>query len=96
MKVIFKKKARQAILSAVLYIEEQGFPINADSFYIRLLDFGESLSFYPDKYPLCRFPILAERMLRCAVFEKIYIFVYKVIAGELVIYDVIHARRMNF
>ena len=60
-----------------------------------MLEFGDSLSFFPDKYPLCRFAKLAKRHLRCAVFENTYLFVYKVEKSRLVIYNVIHGRALK-
>ena len=60
-----------------------------------LYDLANSLNKFPDKYPICRHAIYKKYRLHCATFENIYVFVYKVIGKELVIYNVIHARRMK-
>ncbi|MBM2817164.1 MAG: hypothetical protein HW421_3926 [Ignavibacteria bacterium] len=95
MIVKYRKKARIAILNATLYIEEQGYPINADKFYERILEFGDSLTTFPEKYGLCHSNQFAARNLRCAVFEKNYIFIYKILKHEIVIVNIIHAKRLK-
>jgi len=95
MIVFYQEKARKAIVKASLSIEEQGFPIAADNFHLRLLEFGDSLTIFPEKYPICHISRFAKRSLRCAVFEHNHIFIYKVIAGELIIFNIIHAKRLK-
>ncbi|MBM2814932.1 MAG: hypothetical protein HW421_1694 [Ignavibacteria bacterium] len=72
----------------------QGFPISADKFNERLIAFGESHTVFSEKYPICRFPKLAFKEFRRAVFEKNYIFVYKEIKNEIIVFDVIHVKRL--
>jgi plasmid stabilization system protein ParE len=94
-KVIFRDRAKQAVLNIVLYIELKGYPETAEKFAVRLVQFGYSLANFPDKYPICKKLILAKRNLHCAVFDKNYIFIYKVINKRLVIYNVINVRTYN-
>ena len=70
-----------------------GFPCStAERFANELYDFGNSLALFTDKYKLCLYPQLAKRKMRCAVFHKNYIFVYKVVNDSLIIYNVIHVK----
>ena len=93
--VIYRDKAKQAILDIVLYIKREGYPDNAEKFLLRLMGFGYSLALFPNKYPLCKKLNLAKRNLHCAVFDKNYIFIYKVINKGLVVYNVINASTYN-
>jgi len=91
-KVVFRQRAITKIRNVAIYIESKGFPNAAINFTIQLFDFGASLADFPDKYPVCRKRVLALRNLRCAIFKKDYIFIYKLINDELIIYNVVHAR----
>jgi len=90
--VIYKPKAKEAIFDIFLYIQRKGYPQNAKKFAESLYDFGNSLADFPDAYPVCKQKQLAIKQMRCAVFHKNYIFVYKVIKNILVIYNIIHCK----
>jgi plasmid stabilization system protein ParE len=94
-KIIYRDKARKAILDIALYIELKGYPENAEKFLVRLVEFAYSLANFPNKYPVCKKLTLAKRNLHCAVFDKNYIFIYKLVTGKLVVYNVINARVYN-
>ena len=64
-KVIFKKKAINSINNISAYISGKGYPETADRFADKLYDFGYSLNFFPEKYPICRQKQLAKRKMRC-------------------------------
>ncbi len=94
-KVVFRPKTIRKIRDIAIYIESKGFPGTAESFVQELFDFGESLAVFPEKYPLCRKPAWAKRNLRCAVFKKNYIFIYKLIDDELVNFNVVHVLTIS-
>ena len=85
--VIFKQ--------TVLYISGKGYQSTAKKFADRLFDFGDSLAAFPKKYPLCRHRQYFKRMYRCAVFEKSYIFIYKIEKNRIVIYNITHVKRLG-
>ncbi len=89
-KVVFRPKTISKIRDIAIYIEGKGYPITAEKFIQHLFDFGESLGDFPDKYPVCRKKAWAKRNLRCAVFRKNYVFIYKLFNDELVILNVVH------
>jgi len=91
LKVVFRRKTIGRIKGIAIYIEERGYPITAENFIQQLFDFGESLALFPNKYPVCRKKAWAKRNLRCAVFNKDYIFIYKLNNNELVIFNIVHA-----
>ena len=106
MKVILRKKAQNSIAAITEYIDKQGYPDTAYKFSVRLEKFSETLAVFPDKYSICRHPQFAKHNYHCAVFEDNYIFVYKVVRqqprkirisplAQLVIYNVIHGRRLK-
>ncbi len=92
LKVVFRRKTIGKIKDIAIYIEERGYPITAENFIQQLFDFGESLALFPNKYPICRKKAWAKRNLRCAIFNKSYIFIYKLNNNELIIYNIIHSR----
>jgi plasmid stabilization system protein ParE len=93
--VIFLPKAKRVIRAVAFRILEQGYPDRATKYSERMVQFGLSLAILPYKYPLCRFPILMDNGLRCAVFEKTYIFVFRMDAERLIIYNVVHVKRLG-
>lgn len=94
-KIEWRKEAAQSIASIADYISEKGFSETSKQYAGRLYAFGESLLVFPGKYPICRFQKLAMRNLRCAVFEHNYIFIYKIVKHILIIYNVIHGKRLK-
>lgn len=94
-KVIYKETAAISIYKFGIYIHQNGYPITADEFINKLYDFGNSLFHFPKKYPLCRKISWAKRDLRCATFHKNYIFVYQILEGKIIIYNVIHAHSIT-
>jgi len=93
--VIFREKAKHSIKEIALHIEESGYPETAEKFSQRLVEFGHSLAIFPNKYTVCRFLRFARYNLRCAVFESNYIFVYKLVKNELLIYTIAHTKRLK-
>lgn len=94
-KVIFREEAAESIAYISYYIKERGFPENAKNFSEKLYAFGKSLAIFPEKYPICRFPKFARRNMHCAVFHKNYIFVYKVVRSQLIIFNVVHGKTIK-
>jgi plasmid stabilization system protein ParE len=95
IKTVYKEKAATSIYNIGFYIEAKGYPVTANKFISELFDFGDSLQTFPDKYPICRKKVWANRKLRCAVFKKNYIFIYKLIGDELVIFNVVHSKTIT-
>src|SRR3972149_5807968 len=93
--IIYAPQAKKSINQIVAYIEEKGYPETAEKFADKLYAFGNSLVMFSDKYPICRFPKFSKRKMHCAVFHENYIFVYKVIKNELIIYNVIHGKALK-
>ena len=93
--VVFLPKAEKSISRIFKYIAEQGYPVRAEKFHLRLYEFGLSLNDFPDKYAVCRHVIYKKQGMHCAIFEHNYVFVYKVIEHRLVIYNVIYAKRLK-
>lgn len=89
-KVVFRKKAKQAIRAIAIHIADTGHPEIAENFAKELVQFGYSLSSFPLKYPQCRQPAFAKREMHCAVYRKNYLFVYKPQGTRVIIYNIIH------
>lgn len=95
MKVIINPKAEKSIAAIAEYIREKGYPETAESYLDRMKEFAHSLTVFPEKYALCRQKRFSFRSFRCAVFESNYIFVYKAVREKLIIYNVIHCKRLE-
>ncbi len=93
--VIFKKRAANSIAKLAFYITEKGYPETSQKYRKRLYQFGHSLALFPDKYPVCKHKVYAKRKYRCVAFEKTYVFVYKLVKNKLIIYNVIHGKRLG-
>jgi hypothetical protein len=70
-------------------------PENAARFINRMIDFGESLGILPEKFPRNRFQKYAKHKYYTAVFEKNYIFFYKIKNNILFICNVINTSRLK-
>ncbi len=92
IKVIYSPRAKNSIREIFIYIEEAGYPETAEKFTARLYDFGQTLALFPDKYPPCKQPQFYKRNMRCAVFHKNYMLIYKQLKNTLIIYNVIHCN----
>ncbi|MCD4790236.1 MAG: type II toxin-antitoxin system RelE/ParE family toxin [Bacteroidales bacterium] len=95
IEVIFRRSASEDIANISYYITTKGYPENAKRFVDKLHKFGESLGIFPEKYTICRHKQFARKNFHCAVFDKNYVFVYKIETARIVIYNVIHTKRLT-
>ncbi len=93
--VVFTEKAATNIASVAWYIAEKGYPDTAQNYLERLYAFGRSLANFPDKYPVSNHPVYKKHGMHCAVFEHTYIFIYRLVKNNLIIYSVIHCKRLK-
>jgi plasmid stabilization system protein ParE len=94
IQVIWQKRAENALSRFHQYIAKNN-PQNARQFIDRMVDFGETLGDFPDKFPISRFPRFADRNYHSAVFEHDFIFFYRVKGKKLFICNVIRTSRLK-
>lgn len=92
--VRWKPRAEKALQNIYNYIAKDSSNI-ADDYVEKLIDFGDSLGFLPSKYPVCRHPSFEKRKLHCAAFDRNYIFIHAINTNEVVIFNIIHAKRIR-
>ncbi len=92
-RVVYSRRASEDIADIALYIIEKGYPQTAMCFMNRLFDFGDSLSIYPHKYPICKNHVFKVLMLRCATFKN-YLFVYSYDGQIVHVLRVMHSSRV--
>ncbi|OFX45839.1 MAG: hypothetical protein A2046_09175 [Bacteroidetes bacterium GWA2_30_7] len=92
--VIWKTKAEKSLQGIYDFIANDSI-LYAEKFVNKLIDFGHNLNLFPDKYPICRQQKFLKRSYHCAVFENNYLFVYKVVRKQLIIYNIIHCKRLR-
>lgn len=93
LSVAYEPKAVNSIFRIYVYIAEKGYIETAIKFTNDLYNFGDSIALFPKKIPVCKKYILAKRRLRCAIFKKNYIFIYKIVKNELIIFNIINSSR---
>jgi plasmid stabilization system protein ParE len=94
IQVIWQKRAENALSRIHQYIAKNN-PQNALHFIDRMVDFGENLGDFPDKFPISRFPKFAHHQYHSAVFENHFIFFYRVKGKKLYICNVIRTSRLK-
>lgn len=91
MKTIWHSDALQTLHESFNYIKEQS-PQNARLVIEQLLEFGDQLGLFPDKFPLCRKSVLRRKKLHCVTYLS-HTFIYGVKKNELLIFNVVHASQ---
>jgi plasmid stabilization system protein ParE len=91
MKVKWHPAALQTLQESFTYITEQS-PQNARLVLEQLLDFGDNLSLFPDKFPLCKKSVLKRKKLHCVAYLN-HIFIYGVQKNQLFIFNLVHASQ---
>lgn len=90
MKVLIRKSAFSSIEKIADYIAtEIKMPLTAQRYADKLIEFGFSLGKYYHAYPICRTEKLASQNLRCATFDKKWVFAYEVKADSVVIHKIL-------
>ena len=75
--LIWQTRTNNSIAKIYQYIAKND-PHNAEAFILRMYDFGLSLTILPKKFVPCRFEKFAHRGYLCAVFEKNFIFLFRI------------------
>lgn len=88
--VLYKKRAAFEIACIAFYVAGKGYPETAHKYNKKMYEFGNSLGTFALKYALCRHPVYAKRNYHCAVFDKNWVFIYRIENKKVVIYNVIH------
>lgn len=91
MKVVFRNAALKSINSLAKYIvEEIQMPETADRYIQKLYEFSIHIGKSPNAYTKCKNKTLSLLELKCAVFNKTWVFAFKVTDNRVVIYDIIY------
>jgi len=96
MKVLIRKSAFSAIEKIADYIAtEIKMQLTAQRYADKLIDFGFSLGTYYNAYPVCRNKNLAAKKLRCATFDKKWVFAYELRKDSVVIHQIIWGGKLK-
>ena len=91
IEVLWDEDALSSIEKTFNYVK-QFSPQNASRLAIQLVDFGNNLFLFPDKFKLCERRLLAIKGFHCVTFRN-HIFIYKATENKLRIYKVFHAKQ---
>ncbi len=97
MKAVLKPSAENAITSIADYISETiKMPDTALKYIDKLLNFADSISHAPNAYTICKYPKWKVETLKCATFDKTWIFAFKIIKNTVVIYYIKNGKLINY
>jgi plasmid stabilization system protein ParE len=91
MKIIWHADALHTLHESFDYIKQQS-PQNALLVLEQLLDFGDHLGLFPDKFPFCRKSVLRRKKLHCVTYLN-HTFIYGVKKNQLYIFNLVHASQ---
>jgi len=94
MKVYFTSKARNDILQLVKYVtDEIKMPETALTYADKMKEFADkTIGGTHSAFSICRNNFLALQNLKCATFDKKWVFAFKVIKNKVVIFHVINGK----
>jgi hypothetical protein len=96
MKLVVRKTVIQSIEEIAEHIiHTVKMPDTALRYADKLIKFGNEIGKYPYAHALCRDLKLAENKFRCAVFDKKWVFVYKVSSTHVVIHRLVWGGQMK-
>lgn len=92
--VIWKERAKRSLQDIFRYVYKAS-PDHAVKFNDRLVGFGKSLGEFPERHPVAPQKPYKKRNFRRAVFKRNYVFFFKIEKGAVVIYNIVHAKRLR-
>ena len=97
MKVLFKPSAEKTIHELADYITEQiSMPATANKYIDKLLSFAKSISNIPNTFPICKYPAWKSKKLYCIMFDKTWVFAFKIVKDNVVIYHIVNGKLLNY
>ena len=97
MKVLFKPSAEKTIHELADYITEQiSMPATANKYIDKLLSFAKSISNIPNTFPICKYPAWKSKKLYCITFDKTWVFAFKIVKDNVVIYHIVNGKLLNY
>ena len=94
--VLFGPLARKSIKELAEYLSEEiKMPETARNYANKMIDFGIALAKKPSAHAICRNRAWAKRKLRCATFDKKWVFAYRQNKTNLVIYHIKHGKLIS-
>ena len=94
--VIIRRTAQNSIMELYNYLVDIGYPYTANQYISQMRTFILSLGNFPEKNPLCKYPLFRKEKLRCAIFKKHWIIPYEITDDKVIVRNVIHSSRLNF
>ena len=97
MKVVFKPSAEKTIIELAEFITLQILmPDTANKYIDKLVSFAKSISKTPNAYSICKYPQWKNKKLHCATFDKTWVFAFKMVNENIVIYHIINGKLLNY
>lgn len=97
MNVFYKPSAIRSIealnthLAEVVLMPETGI-----KYAKKMLVFGSSLSETYNAYNTCKFPKWKKRKLNCATFDNTWVFAFKIVKSNVVIYHIVNGKMLKY
>jgi hypothetical protein len=71
-------------------------PLTADKYIDKMLAFADSIAKVPNAYSICKYPKWQLKNLQCATFDKAWVFAFKIIKQQIVIYHIKNGKLLNY
>lgn len=96
MKVLIKPAALKSVKELILYItSEIKMPETGMRYGEKIIKFAEDLGQNWKAYKTCNYQPWAKQGLSCATFDKKYVFAFKAINNNVVIYYIKHGKLLH-
>jgi plasmid stabilization system protein ParE len=97
VELVYSNEFLENIESITDYISnEYDTPQTAIKFISNLFAFGNAIANHPEAYPICKYPIWANQNMRCAIYKKKWVFVFKIHKNGIVVYHIKNGKLLDY
>jgi hypothetical protein len=97
MKLLFKQSAEKSLQELSDYLSEEiKMPETADKYIDKMKLFAESITKTPNAHSICKYPPWQKRQFFCTVFDKKWVFAFKIVKNNVVVFYVKPGKLLNY
>lgn len=95
MKVFYRKRAKNAILKVMQFVEDQNTPYSGDRWFEKLDAFITSIAASKATFQNCKDPLLAKYKFQCYTYGE-WIIVFKTSSKQFEVCRFILGKKLNY
>jgi hypothetical protein len=97
MNLVFKPTAQEAIKLLAKYIaDEILMPETAMKYIDKLIVFANGIAITPAAHTFCKYPPWKIKKLQCATFDKKWVFAYKIVNKNVVVFYIVNSKLLKY